>query len=447
MNTQHHEAGGAKPALTVQQAIAEASRCLLCHDAPCSQGCPGGTDPAKFIRQIRFFNFKGAARTVLRNNPLGGVCAHVCPSGETCVKACLRSGLDRPIDIDGLQRFAVDHGRQLGLTALFPGEPRPEKVAVVGGGPAGLAAAARLAQLGYKVTLLEARAAVGGMLRYGVPESRLSDAALDADLAEILALGVEVRTGMKLESENAALGLLDQGFAAVFVAPGLWAPAQLKVPGIELDGVSNAIEFLALARTDAAAARGLVEGRAVAVIGGGSVAMDVAHVAKLLGARRLYAIALEGMAELPAAERELALAFADGVSIKAQCMVTKILGEAGRVVSVEGVETEWIDPAGKLIPSNARPIEGTSFALRVGAVIQAIGQGPAPGVGGLVAAAAKERGLLVADEKTAATTVARIFAGGDVVRGAGTVVQAVGDGTRAATAIHELLSGSKEVAR
>lgn len=439
--------GGARSALTVQQAIAEASRCLLCHDAPCSQACPGGTDPAKFIRQIRFFNFKGAARTVLRNNPLGGVCAHVCPSAETCVKACLRTGLDRPIDIDGLQRFAVEHGRQVGLTALFPGEPRPEQVAVVGGGPAGLAAAARLAQLGYKVTLLEARGAVGGMLRYGVPASRLSDEALDADLAEILALGVEVRTGTALESENAALGLLGQGFAAVFVAPGLWKPAQLNLPGSELRGVSTALEFLALARTDAAAAQAFVEGRNVAVIGGGSVAMDVTHVARTLGARRLYAIALEGMAELPAAERELSLALADGVIVKPQCMVTRILGEGSTVVGVEGVETEWIEPGGKLVPSNARPIEGTSFRLRVGAVIQAIGQGPGPAVAGLVAAAATDRGLLVADERTRATSVARVYAGGDVVRGAGTVVQAVGDGARAAAAIHELLSGAKEVAQ
>jgi NADPH-dependent glutamate synthase beta subunit-like oxidoreductase len=383
---------------------------------------------------------------VLRNNPLGGVCAHVCPTEDTCVKACLRSGLDRPIDIDGLQRFAVDHGRQVGVKALLRGEAaRPERVAVVGAGPAGLAAAAMLAQLGYQVTLLEERAKAGGMLRYGVPASRLSEEALDADLGEILALGVEVRAGQRIESKDAALALLEKGFAAVFVAPGLWKPAGITVPGIDLAGITNALDFLSLARTDAARAAALVEGRGVAVVGGGSVAMDVAHVARVLGARRLYAIALEGMAELPAAERELALAFEDGVSIKAQCMITKILGEGGAVAGVEGVETEWVEP-GKLVPANARPIEGTSFRLRVGAVIQAIGQGPTPAVAGLVAAATRNRGLLVADEKTQATSVARVFAGGDVVRGAGTVVQAVGDGKRAAAAIHELLAGSKEVA-
>ena len=445
-NEQQTKAGG-RPRLTLQQAIAEASRCLLCHDAPCSQACPGGTDPGKFIRQIRFFNFKGAARTVLRNNPLGGVCTYVCPTEDTCVKACLRSGLDRPIDIDGLQRFAVDYGRQMGVKALAreTGQDRAERVAIVGAGPAGITAAAKLAQLGYKVTLIEAREKVGGMLRYGVPESRLSEANLDADLEEILGLGVEVRASHRIADEDAALGLIDQGFAAVFVAPGLWKPVTLSTPGIDLDGVTSAIELLTGARADIEKTRALVKERNVAVIGGGSVAMDVAHVSRELGARRVYAVALESMTQLPANEREFALALKDGFVIKPPCMVTMILGDGGKVNGVEGVETEWIDPSGPLVPSNARPIEGTSFTLRVQTVVQAIGQGPTAAVGGIVAAAEKRRGLLAADEATQATSVPKVYAGGDVVRGAGTVIQAVGDGKRAAEAIHELLSGSKEV--
>ncbi len=444
MSTSGDVKASERPKLTLQRAIEEANRCLLCHDSPCSQRCPGGTDPGKFIRQIRFLNLKGAARTVLRNNPLGGVCAYVCPTDETCESACLRAGLDRPIDIAGLQRFAVEYGRQIGVKALFKDEERAERVAVVGAGPAGLAAAATLAQQGYQVTLIEAREKVGGMLRYGVPESRLSDDALEADLAEIMALGVEVRPSTKLAGQDAAVDLLEQGFAAVFVAPGLWKPYRLDVPGHDLDGVSTALDFLALARTDPEAAKALVADRNVAVIGGGSVAMDVGHVARELGARRIYAIALEGMNELPANGRELSLAITDGIAIKPQCMVTEILGRDGKVIGVKGVETEWIEP-GELVPSNARPVEDTSFQLKVEAVIQSIGQGPTEAVTGLVVAATGPNGRVSADEQTGATSVDRIYAGGDLVRGAGTVVAAVGDGKRAAQAIHEHLSGSKEV--
>jgi len=443
--SQEKQASRAPAAMTLQQALDEAQRCLLCHDAPCSQGCPGGTDPGKFIRQIRFLNFKGAARTVLRNNALGGVCAYVCPTEETCVKACARSGLDKPIDIDGLQAFAVEYGRAQGLKALEQAPARPEKVAVVGAGPAGLTAAARLAMYGYQVTVHEARAKLGGMLRYGVPESRLDDAKLDADLAEIRELGVEFKTSTLIESEDGGAALLQQGFAAVFVAPGLWAPITLELEGADLDGVGNAMSFLEQTRAEPAKARSLVEGKNVAVIGGGSVAMDVARCARELGAGRIYAIALEGMTELPAMTDELEDALKDGVIIKPQCQVTRILGEAGKVSGLEGHETEWIEP-GKLVPSNARPIEGTSFKLRLGAVIQAIGQRPTAAAGKVLTSGKKQGALLEADADTQATSVAKVFAGGDIVRGAGTVVAAVGDGKRAADAIHRMLAG-KEVAQ
>lgn len=438
--------GTRKPGLTLQQAIEEAHRCLLCHDAPCSAGCPGGTDPAKFIRQIRFYNFKGAARTVLGNNPLGGVCAYVCPTDETCVRACTRTALDRPIDIDGLQRFAVEYGRAQGLRVMEPGQPRPARVAIIGAGPAGLSAAALLAQRGYRVTIFEGREKAGGMLRYGVPPSRLTEAALDADLEEISALGVELRTDTLVSSENGAANLLKDGFAAVFVAPGLWQAHRLDLPGNDLEGASTALDFLDDVHSSPGEAAALVKGKNVAIIGGGSVAMDVARCARELGAGRIYAIALESMTELPAQRDELEQALADGVIIKPQCRVTEILGEDGKVVGVKGVETEWIVP-GKLVPQNARDIDGTSFRLRVDAVVQAIGQGPTKIVSQIITEATKRGVLLQVDDRTQATSRPRIYAGGDVARGPSTVVAAVGDGKRAADAIHELLANEKGVAQ
>lgn len=431
-----------RPQLSLQQAVAEANRCLLCHDAPCSKGCPGGTDPGTFVRQIRFYNLKGAARTVLRNNPLGGACAAVCPVASTCVRECVRSGIDRPIDIDGLQSFAVRYGREHGVKALARGAARKEKVAIVGAGPAGLTAAARLAQQGYQVTLFEARPKAGGMLRYGVPPSRFEQRTLDADLDEILGLGVELHAGAPIKGDDGAAKLLDQGYQAVFAAPGLWRPYRLDVPGSDLKGVTTALDFLADMHSEVAKAAALVKGTNVAIIGGGSVAMDVARCCRELGAQRIYAIALESMTELPAQRDELDQAFKDGVVVKPQCQLARIVGASGAVAGVEGHETEWIEP-GKLVPQNARPVEGTGFKLRVGAVIQAIGQGPSDEVGQILTQVKKSGPRWSVDETTQATAVKRVYAGGDVVRGAGTVVQAVADGKRAADAIHALLSGKE----
>lgn len=430
-------APGCRAPLSLQMAIEEAHRCLLCHDAPCSARCPAGTDPARFIRKIRFYNLKGAARTVLSNNPLGGVCGHLCPTEETCRAGCARAGLDRPIDIDGLQRFAVEYGRRVGLQVLERGPAKKQRVAIVGAGPAGLAAAAVLAQLGYAVTVFEARPEAGGMLRYGVPAHRLPTSALGADLAEILELGVELRTNAPVAED--AGKLLDQGFDAVFVAPGLWRPHMLSVPGADLEGVSSALDFLALSRANAAAVRRQVEGRNVAIVGGGSVAMDVASTARALGAKKVYAIALEAMTELPANEAELEDARKGGLILKPQCMVTKIVGEEGQVVAVEGVETEWIEP-GKPVPSNARAVPGTTWRIAATVLVQAIGQGLDARAGQILSRADKSGPWTKAEPSTRATSLPRVFAGGDVIRGPATVVQAVDDGKRAARAIDALFN-------
>ena len=246
----------------------------------------------------------------------------------------------------------------------------------------------------------------------------------------------------KLKGDDAGAKLLEQGYDAVFVAAGLWKSYQLEMPGVELKGVSHALKFLERARHKQKKARKLVEGKNVAIIGGGSVAMDVARCARELGAERIYAIALEGPMDLPAQTVELAEAQADGVIIMPFCQATEILGEDGRVSGIKGTEIEWILP-GNFRPDNARTADGTSWQLKVGAVIQAIGQGPTGSVRGLVASASKDGWMLQVDDVTQATSLDKVYAGGDLARGASTVVAAVGDGKRAAAAIHDLLS--KEV--
>ncbi len=272
------------------------------------------------------------------------------------------------------------------------------------------------------------------MLRYGVPDSRLPNALLDREVNDLKRLGVEIKLNTAVAD---ASELLNQGFDAVFMAPGLQLGIKLKMKGSDLEGVTSAVEFLEAAHNDAAALKPSFAGRNVAIIGGGSVAMDVARISRELGAKRIYVLCLEAMDEMPAAKDELEHAQADGVIFHPQSRTVEIVGEGGKVVALKGIETEWAIP-GNLSPQNARDIEGTEFNLKVSHVIQAIGQGVTDQTKALLGAV-DWYGRTVTVTTDQATSVHKIFAGGDISRGPGTAIEAVGDGKRAALAIHNLL--------
>ena len=433
-NIQDMEAG-----YDLSQALAEASRCLLCYDPPCSQGCPAGTDPGKFIWKLRVKNIKGAIRTIKENNILGGVCGVACPTEQLCQEACSATELDRPIEIGKLQRFLVEHGWATGFDPLSKGKRQKARVAVVGSGPAGLACAADLAQAGVQVTVFEAREEPGGVLRYGVPRFRLHEEFLGRELQDVTKLGVKFKCGAPVKPGG--VEKLKKRFDAVFVAPGIWKPYTLALPGAELANVTNATDFLETARSkQRARITRLVRGKNVAIIGGGSVAMDVANTCKGLGAGRVYCLCLEDLEQIPSSSDDLQMALDNHVIIKPQSQVTEILGQRGRVGGVKGSETEWIEP-GSLLPSNARAVEGTDFSLRVSVVVVAIGAGPDPAVRDLCSTINyAKNGLIKTHKDGVSTRDKQVFAGGDIARGPALIVDAVADGKEAAARIIKALA-------
>ncbi|MBI5243031.1 MAG: FAD-dependent oxidoreductase [Elusimicrobia bacterium] len=429
---------------SLTQAVAEADRCLLCHDAPCSAACPAETDPGKFIRKLRLRNLKGAVRTIKENNILGGICAVVCPAGRLCEEKCSSTEIDRPINIGKLQRFLVEYGWQIGFNPLLKKPANGAKVAVVGSGPAGLACAAALSKEGCEVTVFESARKPGGVLRYGVPSFRLDGDFTDREIKDVAALGVKIECGSPVKGRGAVENLLKKGFKAVFVGAGLPAPYKLNIPGINLKNVTTATDFLKAARAgNREKISRLVKNKNVAIIGGGSVAMDAAGTCKALKAAKVYCIALESMRELPAYKDDWLMAVDNGIIIKPQCRVREITGKGGAAAGVKGVETVWKKP-GSCLPSNAKDVPGTEFSLAAGAVIIAIGSGPDRGLAEMMPKVKLTgRGLIQVDKKTLATSAKGIYAGGDAARGPALVVDSVADGKKAAGSIIGFLKGAK----
>jgi len=427
----------------LHDALREADRCLLCHDAPCSNGCPATTDPGKFIRQLRFRNIKGAARTIRRNNIMAGVCAEVCPTCTLCVERCSRTEIDRPIQINDIQRFLANYQNEMKIEVFDAPKPLKKKVAVIGAGPAGLSCAATLALEGYDVTVFEKDKTAGGVMSWGIPYYRLSRKTLKCDIKEVERLGVKIKLNTPVEGKKAVEKLLKDGFASVYMSTGLTAANFLRIEGSDLKGVFTSVDFLSLVNDEKnrSKAEAMVKGKKVAVIGGGSVAMDAATSAKILGAERVYSISLEALNELPADIEEIELANKYHVIFKPSTQVAKISGKAGKVSGITGCEIEWKEK-GKFTPDNAKPIKGTDFSHNVDAVIFAIGSRVGKEVVEMAADAkvALAKNNLVKIDTKYATANKAVFAGGDLVNGGGTVAYAVFQGKKAAAAIHEFIS-------
>ncbi|MEI6386064.1 MAG: FAD-dependent oxidoreductase [Spirochaetota bacterium] len=426
--------------LTFAEAVLEADRCLLCHDAPCSKGCPADTDPGSFIRKLRLRNVTGAIRTIKRNNILGGACGVLCPTARLCEKECSATGIGQAIRIGAIQRALVEQSWVIGFQALEKAQPRSGKVAVVGSGPAGLACAAGLAQAGVQVTVFEERAEPGGVIRYGVPSYRFDEDFLAHELADLRFLGVEIICNTRINGSEGARKLLAQGYQAVFLAPGLWKAIELP-GGKDIPGVQGSVAFLAGSRqVDGGGHATLVEGKDVAVIGGGSVAIDCAETAKRLGARDVYLVYRRSFAEMPAEPEESFSALREGIHF---LVLNAPAGYATDTIgALSGLRLRRCrlgakDASGRRSPEE---VPGSDWILEVKAVIEAIGNGP-DSANWSELVRTDNRGLIVTDAATGRTSALAIHAGGDISSGPGLVVEAVRDGKAAARAILETLAG------
>lgn len=393
---------------THRTAMEEAARCLLCHDAPCSKGCPAGTDPAKFIRSIRFRNDRGAAETIRENNILGGTCARVCPYDRLCEEACSRCGIDKPIEIGKLQRYAIEQEEAYGMKTLSAPEKKVGNVACVGAGPASLAVAAELAKAGYNVTILEREAKAGGVLTYGIVPSRLPQAVVDHDIAQVEGLGVKFQFNTEVKAAD-----LD-AYDAVFVGAGLWADNLPKIDGIELDGVYAAVDFLKEARTKA---EGFNPGKKVLVVGGGDVAVDCAVSAKLLGAEDVKIVYRRTLEEAPGNMTEFHYALSLGIGMTTGMAPAAVKGNG----KVEAVEFKGFRD------------EAAELTLSADTIVFATGQ-KAEDMAVVAGVKVTDKGTIAADD-AGATDVEKIFAAGDIVNGGKTVVEAVAAGKVAAASM------------
>lgn len=425
--------------LTTEAAIREAERCIQCKKPLCVKGCPVCIDIPAFLREVAAGNFRESARVLKAQNMLPAICGRVCPQETQCEGECLLGKKETPVKIGALERFVADWEREHGFEVPEKNPHRGMQVAVVGAGPAGLTAAAELARLGHKVTLYESLHEAGGVLMYGIPSFRLPKEIVQAEIEQVLALGVELKLNHLVGRSVPVDDLLE--FDAVFIGTGAGLPYFMGIPGEQLPGVYSANEFLT--RVNLMHADRFPEfdtpvkrGSRIVVAGGGNVAMDAARVARRLGGK-VTLVYRRREEDLPARAAEIGHAKEEGIEFVMCANPVKILGEQC-VTGVECVEMDMckLDSSGRPEP---KPKEGSTFTIDADIFIQAIGQGPNPLLLDLLPQLEKSRrGNLVVDEN-GRTKIPNVYAAGDVATGAATVILAMGTAKKAAQAIDRML--------
>ena len=433
---------------TEEQAVEEANRCLGCKNPACVQGCPVNIRIPEFIKKIQERDFRAAHDIIFSTNPLGQVSGRVCPQESQCESKCVRGIKGEPVAIGRLERFVSDWN--YANNPELPKDMKEKngiKVAVVGSGPAGVTCATDLAREGYEVTIFEALHTVGGVLVYGIPEFRLPKSIVQTSIERLKYMGVEIMTNMVIGRVLTIDELFEMGYKAVFVGSGAGLPMFMGIPGESLKGVMSANEYLTRtnlmkAYTDEADTP-IIKSKAVAVVGGGNVAMDAARCALRLGAEHVYVVYRRGEAEMPARAEEKHHAKEEGIEFKTLCNPVEIVsGEDGRVCGVKCVRMELGEPDAS---GRRRPIEvpNSEFMLDVDTVIMSLGTSPNPLIRSTTPGLETNRkGCLIVNEHEM-TTREGVFAGGDAVTGAATVILAMGAGKKAAAEIHKFLSEKK----
>ncbi|MBQ2746445.1 MAG: NADPH-dependent glutamate synthase [Clostridia bacterium] len=432
---------------TREQAIDEAKRCLNCKHKPCVSGCPVGIDIPAFIEKVAAGEFEAAYKIIALSSALPAVCGRVCPQETQCEQKCVRGIKNESVAIGRLERFVADYHNTLNNIEVMRPEILPYKVAVIGSGPSGLTCAGELAKMGYQVTVFEALHVAGGVLVYGIPEFRLPKKIVQKEIEGLKSLGVKIETNTVIGKTFSVDELMNEyGFDAVFIGSGAGLPKFMNIPGENLKGVYSANEFLTRINLMKAylpdSDTPVQKAKRVAVVGGGNVAMDAARCAKRLGAE-VYIVYRRGMEELPARHEEIEHAIEEGIIFKTLTNPTEILGtDDGFVKGIKCVEMTLGEPDNS---GRRRPIvkENSEFEIEVDCVLMALGTSPNPLIKSTTDGLEIEKwGGIIADQN-GQTSKKGVFAGGDAVTGAATVILAMGAGKTAAKAIDEYIKSEK----